>query len=166
MYYKIQDFFNDWDMESKATLKYFNVLTDKSLNQKVYQEGRTLGFLAWHITGTIGEMMNRCGLNIETVEENGKNSVSAKAIHDEYKKISDSFVNELKSKWKDDTLLIEDDMYGEKWKRGSTLYSLITHQIHHRGQMSVLMRQAGLKVPGFYGPSKEEWAQFGMQAPA
>jgi hypothetical protein len=29
--------------------------------------------------------------------------------------------------------------------------------------MTVLMRQAGLKVPGVYGPSREEWSQFGMQ---
>jgi len=27
-----------------------------------------------------------------------------------------------------------------------------------------LMRQAGLKVPGIYGPSKEEWALMGMPA--
>jgi uncharacterized damage-inducible protein DinB len=28
--------------------------------------------------------------------------------------------------------------------------------------MTVLMRQAGLPVPGLYGPSKEEWAAMGM----
>jgi uncharacterized damage-inducible protein DinB len=31
--------------------------------------------------------------------------------------------------------------------------------------MTVLMRQAGLRVPGVYGPSQEEWSQFGMEAP-
>jgi len=36
------------------------------------------------------------------------------------------------------------------------------HQTHHRAQMTVLMRQAGLKVPGVYGPSREEWSQMGM----
>ncbi|MBI2416475.1 MAG: hypothetical protein HYV28_00920 [Ignavibacteriales bacterium] len=30
--------------------------------------------------------------------------------------------------------------------------------------MTVLMRQAGLKVPGAYGPSREEWAAYGMPA--
>jgi uncharacterized damage-inducible protein DinB len=28
--------------------------------------------------------------------------------------------------------------------------------------MTVLMRQAGIKVPGVYGPAKEEWAAYGM----
>jgi uncharacterized damage-inducible protein DinB len=36
------------------------------------------------------------------------------------------------------------------------------HEIHHRAQMTVLMRQAGLKVPGLYGPAKEEWSQYNM----
>ena len=56
-------------------------------------------------------------------------------------------------------------MYGDKWKRGITLNVLITHQAHHRGQMTVLMRQAGLKVPGVYGPSREEWAGTGAAPP-
>ncbi len=41
---------------------------------------------------------------------------------------------------------------------------LITHQAHHRGQMTVLMRLVGLKVPGVYRPSKDEWVSFGMPA--
>jgi hypothetical protein len=28
--------------------------------------------------------------------------------------------------------------------------------------MTVLMRQAGLVVPGVYGPAREEWAVYGM----
>lgn len=48
------------------------------------------------------------------------------------------------------------------WRRGSTLGRLLVHQTHHRGQMTVLMRQAGLTVPGVYGPAREEWAAFGM----
>jgi uncharacterized damage-inducible protein DinB len=35
---------------------------------------------------------------------------------------------------------------------------LVRHLIHHRGQLIVLMREAGLIVPGVYGPSREETA--------
>jgi uncharacterized damage-inducible protein DinB len=56
-------------------------------------------------------------------------------------------------------------MYGEKWKRGTTLGVLAMHQAHHRGQATVLMRQAGLKVPGVYGPAREEWSAMGMTPP-
>jgi hypothetical protein len=64
-------------------------------------------------------------------------------------------LEEVTKNWKDETLQIVDEMYGEKWPRGLTLRILIDHEIHHRGQMTVLMRQAGLKVPGIMGPSRE-----------
>jgi uncharacterized damage-inducible protein DinB len=56
-------------------------------------------------------------------------------------------------------------MYGVRWARGVTLRALLVHQTHHRGQMTVLMRQAGLRVPGVYGPAREEWSAYGMPAP-
>jgi uncharacterized damage-inducible protein DinB len=57
------------------------------------------------------------------------------------------------------------DFIGQKKPNGTLLMFLLQHQNHHRGQMTVLMRQAGLTVPGIYGPSKEEWANFGMIPP-
>ena len=66
--------------------------------------------------------------------------------------------------WTDAMLVETVPMYGEDWTRGKVLAALILHQAHHRGQMNVLMRQAGLGVPGVYGPSKEEWVNYGMPA--
>ncbi|WP_306434409.1 DinB family protein [Paenibacillus sp. J2TS4] len=40
--------------------------------------------------------------------------------------------------------------------RGKLLSILLTHDTHHRGQMTVLLRQAGLTVPGVMGPTKEQ----------
>ena len=55
------------------------------------------------------------------------------------------------------------ETYGERWTRGYTLQALVGHQVHRRGQMTVLMRQAGLRVPGVF--AREEWSAFGMAAP-
>jgi uncharacterized damage-inducible protein DinB len=71
----------------------------------------------------------------------------------------------VKASWSDATLDQEDDMYGETWKRGTTLTSLVLHQVHHRGQLTVLMRQAGLELPGIYGPARQEWVAYGMKPP-
>jgi len=162
-YRTIAEFLSDWNYESSSTLKMLNNLTDESLNTKVYNGGRSLGFLGWHITETISEMVGRTGLKLFSPDMERYKASSAKDLQESYKNASESLVEKLKSQWNDDTLLVEDDMYGEKWKRGFTLSCLITHQIHHRGQMTVLMRQAGLKVPGVYGPSKEEWTAYGME---
>lgn len=164
-YKTLQDFFKHWAYESRSTAKVLNNLTDESLNQKVTPTGRSLGFLGWHLTETIGEMLGRTGLKVFSPDMTEWNEASAEHLSECYKNASESLVEKLKANWTDETLLQEDDMYGEMWKRGVTLRSLIEHQIHHRGQMTVLMRQAGLKVPGIYGPAYEEWAAYGMEAP-
>jgi uncharacterized damage-inducible protein DinB len=68
-------------------------------------------------------------------------------------------------KWRDPMLDDELQMYGQTWKRRDVLMSLVVHQAHHRGQMTVLMRQAGLAVHGIYGPAREEWAKMNIPAP-
>ncbi|MFO7524961.1 MAG: DinB family protein [Ignavibacteriaceae bacterium] len=164
MYHKLEDFINDWVYESEATLKVFNNLTDESLTKNVGENVRTAGRLAWHITTSVIKMSHRIGLTFEAVDENFPAPEKAQEIYDTYKAVSEMMIAELKEKWTDETLLIEDDMFGENWKRGTTLGVIITHQIHHRAQLTVVMRLAGLKVPGVYGPAKEEWAQYGMAA--
>ena len=163
MYRKISDFISDWSYESEATIKILNNLTDEVLTIKFNNEIRTPGRLAWHIVTTLGEMAHRTGLRFETVEENAPVPLMLKEIVDEYKRASDGMIKEITKNWKDETLLLEDDMYGEMWMKGKTLSVLITHQIHHRGQLTFVMRLAGLKVPGVYGPAKEEWANYGME---
>jgi len=163
MYKKINDFLSDWKSESDSTFKVLSQLTDKSLEAKVSPEGRSAGFLSWHIITSMGEMINKTGLKIKCPDENSPEPVSAKEIADTYKLSSDSMIKEIKNCWSDDTLSEELNMYGEPWKKGFVLKALVNHQIHHRGQITVLMRQAGLTVPGVYGPSREEWGKIGME---
>ncbi|RPJ48321.1 MAG: hypothetical protein EHM19_02165 [Candidatus Latescibacterota bacterium] len=90
---------------------------------------------------------------------------SAAKIAEAYRSVAGELLRGIEKGWDDATLDRVDEMYGEKWARGKSLAALVGHEMHHRGQMTVLMRQAGAKVPGLFGPSKEEWAAYGMQAP-
>lgn len=163
---KIEDFQKDWEYEAEMTGKILNALTDESLGQKVCEDGRTLGFLGWHLTQTLGEMPGKVGLKVDAPSFDQECPERASEIASAYEKAAKSVADEIKANWTDETLLETDEMYGETWARGLTLFYLIAHQAHHRGQMTVLMRQAGLAVPGVYGPSKEEWAAFGAPAMA
>jgi uncharacterized damage-inducible protein DinB len=164
MFRRIADFQKSWAADSEATLKVLRVLTDASLGQSVAPGGRTLGRLAWHLTCTLGEMPGHVGLEVESPAYESDPPDSAAAIAAAYEKASRSLLAQLEA-WSDATLDVEDDMYGQRWTRGFTLHALLEHQIHHRGQMTVLMRQAGLRVPGIYGPAREDWASMGMQPP-
>lgn len=162
MFRTLNDFYEGWKYESEATVKVFSYLTDQSLTQKVTEGGRSLGFIVWHITKTIGEMMSKTGLTFPDFNEEAQAPSQAAVITEEYERLSKLIIEQIKENWNDEMLNDELNMYGQPWKRSSVLDSLVAHQNHHRGQMTVLMRQAGLKVPGVYGPSKEEWEVYGM----
>ncbi|MCH1626493.1 DinB family protein [Ferdinandcohnia quinoae] len=155
----IEDFVQEWQYEGSSTQKILDELTDESLSQSVAQGHRTLGDLAWHVVTSLHEMLSRTGLKFEGAEHESPAPATAKEMADAYRTSSENMISAIKEQWNDDSLNEMVDMYGQQWPNGFTLGMVNTHQIHHRGQMTVLMRQAGLKVPGMYGPSKEEWGQ-------
>jgi uncharacterized damage-inducible protein DinB len=161
MFRTVKDFLAAWKYEAEMTGKVIGNLTNESLGQKVTEDGRDLGFLAWHMAQTHGEMLGLTGLTVESPEPESGCPATVAEIAEAYERSARSVAEQVEANWTDETLLTTDNMYGETWKRGLTLFLLITHEAHHRGQMSVLMRQAGLAVPGVYGPAKEEWAAMG-----
>jgi uncharacterized damage-inducible protein DinB len=165
MFRTIKDFTERWKYESGATRKVFGALTDESLNFEEAPGHRTLGRMAWHIILSIPEMAARTGLTIDGPRESDPIPKTAGEICKSYDKVASALLKQIETGWTDKTLLVEDDMYGEKWRRGISLTVIVLHEIHHRAQMTVLMRQASLKVPGVYGPSKEEWVNYKATPP-
>lgn len=69
----------------------------------------------------------------------------------------------VQEQWNDETLEQSQQVMGVEWQNGATLRFTIMHQAHQRGQMTVLMRQAGLVVPEIYGPTYESWIEKGIE---
>lgn len=163
MYRVINDFLEDWKYESESTIKLFNNIAEEKKEQKVTPDGRSLSYLAWHITNSMPDMMTKTGLDFGHLDEQAREPEKFENIISTFQKNSDALYEQIKNKWTDNMLSEELNLWGENWAKGKLLRVLIIHQVHHRAQMTVLMRQAGLKVPGIYGPSKEEWATMGME---
>lgn len=155
----IQDFTDRWQEESDATIKMFQHLTDASLSQQ-YPGGRTIGRLANHIVETLTELPHAMGLPVE--EEHITYTTVAELI-DAFRRNSAQLVELVRNNLTDAMLTEEKNMYGETWKNGFSLWVTITHQAHHRAQITVLMRFAGLTVPGVYGPSSDDWKSWGKE---
>lgn len=160
MFHTLADFKRIWGFESAGTIKILECLTDASLPTMIDAEHRTLGRLANHLIETLTEMPKRMGLPLE--EEFPAHTSAADLVAD-YRKKSDALIAAIDATWTDAVLTEMRDMYGEQWTVSDGLHSLVMHQCHHRGQMTVLMRQAGLQITGIYGPAKEEWSKMGMQ---
>jgi uncharacterized damage-inducible protein DinB len=156
MYRTIADFTQDFDYERSMTRKLFDNLTAASLAQAIRPGGRTLGKLAAHIIHTLVEMPGVAGLRVEEVPFAGSFAL-------QYSETAQRLSDAVAAGWTDASLAEEVPMYGgEMWKRSQVLNALVKHEVHHRAQMTVLMRQAGLAVPGIYGPAEEEWAAMGI----
>jgi uncharacterized damage-inducible protein DinB len=115
MFTSIEHFKKAWKYESEGTSKILGSLTDASLKQSVAQDHRTLGRMAWHITQTIPEMAGHTGLKVDGPGEKEQVPSSAKTIKEAYDRAAASLLEQVTGSWKDDTLMIEDDMYGEMW---------------------------------------------------
>lgn len=165
MFKTLDDFFKEWKAEEQATQQILEALTDESLSQPVAEGYRTLGRLAWHLATALDEMVGHTGLQFSAARFGNPVPDTAQEIAEAYRFSNQSMVRAMRDNWTDETLAEEHNMYGKMWSVATILKVLMTHQIHHRGQMTVLMRQAGLKVPGVYGPAKEEWAAMGAEPP-
>jgi uncharacterized damage-inducible protein DinB len=165
MYTSVEGFVKDYEHECGETQKVFGALTDKSLAQSVANDHRTLGRISWHIVTTYPEMCEHAGITFSGIGKDDPLPKTAAEIAAAYQKITQQLIEYIQKNWKDATLAEVKNFYGIDWPLGLALQILVRHEIHHRGQMTVLMRQAGLNVPGVYGPSRDEWTTIGMQPP-
>lgn len=166
MYHSIAEFTEEWNQEAASTQKILDALTDESLQQRVSPEDRTLGEIAWHIVSSTPGMLIEFGITVDAVRDETTVPASAREIAETFRNVSANTSEAVRQQWTDQSLSEMKNVFGMEMPKAVTLSLLIKHIIHHRGQMTVLMRQARLKVPGVYGPSREEWSQMGMDAPS
>ena len=157
MIHTAEEFLADYGYESATTAKLLGALTDASLTQQKADGHPTLGDIAWHIATTHGMMLNQCGFSVHANENwTMPAGTTAQQILDEYNTAVASTKAEAATKTPEDLQKVY-NMWGMMdWPVAVSLAALIHHEVHHRGQLSVLMRQAGLTVPSIYGPNFEE----------
>ncbi|MRH44448.1 damage-inducible protein DinB [Aquibacillus halophilus] len=155
MYRKVTDFITDWANASKGTTQVFESMTDETLDQVIVEGHNSLGWLGWHLATVPAFYAELVGLNLKPSSESKEVPKDASTILHTYKKVSEELLQEAEQYLTDKQMIEEVDFFGRLTPRGVLLRQLIDHQTHHRGQMTVLLRQAGLTVPGIMGPTQE-----------
>ncbi|RED58580.1 DinB family protein [Cohnella lupini] len=161
MFIRIDDFAAEWTSEAEMTASVLDVLTDASLKQTICEGRRTLGQIAWHLVKS-PHYMTTLGLEFDAPQGGDEAPASAALIASEYRRISQALLHAVRTQWNDGTLLESVTIQGEEWPNGGSLRFTLMHQAHHRGQMTVLMRQAGLRLPEVYGPTYDTWIDKGV----
>ncbi|MFJ7666562.1 DinB family protein [Lysinibacillus sp. NPDC097195] len=154
MYRQVDDFLNEWTIAANGTVQVLKAMTDETLSQSIVEGHNSLGWLGWHLVGAAGYFSYLAGLTVPMIRQEDPVPASAAEIVATYEKTANSIKEEAAKLSKED-LLVEVKGFNGPITRGALLRALIDHQTHHRGQMTVLLRQAGLAVPGVLGPTKE-----------
>jgi uncharacterized damage-inducible protein DinB len=149
MFKTMQDFQKEWTRQAEQTALLLEACTDEALRQSVAQGHRTLGEIAWHLVESLHYMAS-LGLTFPAPVK--AEPMTAKKITEEYRSISREVLQAVTSQWSEASLQETLELWGEAWTRGEILLFTIMHQAHHRGQMTVLMRQAGYAdIPRMFG---------------
>ena len=154
MYRKVEDFLEDWTVSSEGTTNVMKAMSDEKLDQAIVEGHSSLGWLSWHLVGAAGAFGHFAGFEVKGPDQQEPQPTSAKEIAKAYETLAQA-IKEEATKLTDEDLLGEVSGFTGPTTRGKLLRALIDHQTHHRGQMTVLLRQAGLTVPPIMGPTKE-----------
>lgn len=155
MYRTVNDFLNDWSVSAQGTQRVLQSLTDEKLDQAIVEGHNTLGWLGWHLANSPAFFMRQVGLRVDLVGDVEQIPTQAADIVNAYAKVAEDVKHEVEQHLTDEKMIENTETFFGPMPRGAMLRTFIDHQTHHRGQMTVLLRQAGLPVPGIMGPTKE-----------
>ncbi|PYR77786.1 MAG: hypothetical protein DMF86_08225 [Acidobacteria bacterium] len=163
-------FLGAWERESESTLKLLRALPAAQYDFRPDAGGRSLGELAWHLAE--GDAYMSYGI------ENGTFAMDAKppnierprqveALAPGYERIHREAVARIRKLKPEDLDRTVSFFDGRGVPIRDILWGfIISHGIHHRGQLSLMCRLAGGCAPGLYGPNREETAAMRAAAAA
>jgi len=151
------------EQESQTTRRVLERVPDNQLAWRPHEKARTLGELALHIAivpGSVAELV----ATQSTVQAPQFTDPSPKSASELIPALDESIAKAKK-------LLggMNDDALTATWRmmrgerelfaapRATLLRSImLNHWYHHRGQLTVYLRELGVSIPSIYGPSADE----------
>jgi uncharacterized damage-inducible protein DinB len=157
-----ESFLPEFDGEMASTRRLLERLPADRLDWKPHARSRSLGELATHVTE-----LPRWGLRLETESfQVGSEKAPAMRTTAEFLARFDQNVSEGRAaiakktdgQMKEDfTVLRPDGAVFFRLSRKSVVRRLLlNHLIHHRGQLTVYLRQNDVPLPSVYGPTADE----------
>jgi uncharacterized damage-inducible protein DinB len=150
------------DQEAEITKRLLDVIPEDKLSWRPHPKARSLGELAMHVATTQGNVAEISQLDTKEV---GTFPVDPEPT--DRAQILEAFSESLK-KAKDIVAATDDESALAAWnltKDGKTLMSvprigfwrsiMLNHYYHHRGQLSVYLRELNVPLPSIYGPSAD-----------
>jgi uncharacterized damage-inducible protein DinB len=157
---ELELFLNEWDREAEGTVKLLRALPPSQYDFRPDAGGRSLGELAWHLAEGDAYMsfgIENGGLSMGVKPPNIERPRTVEALAPAYERVHREAVERVRKLKPEDLDRTVSFFDGQLMPIRVILWNwIISHTIHHRGQLSLMCRLAGGNAPGLYGPNREE----------
>ena len=159
----IEELLQELEQETQTTRRVLERVPDSHLTWRPHEKARTLGELAMHVAivpGALAELISspsprqvpqftdpvpaNASELLSTLEESITKAKTA------LKGLDDTKLNEV---WR--LMNGEQELFAVP-RRALLRSVMLNHWYHHRGQLSVYLRQLDVLIPSIYGPSADE----------
>ncbi len=155
----VETFFAVWEREAQKTVETLKTLPAGQYDFRPDASGRSLGELAWHLAeldAYVSFGVASGTLAVDTKPPNIKRPMTIEALAPGYERIHKEARERLRYLTVAD-LEREMQFFGSTQTVSALLWdNMLLHLIHHRGQLSLLVRLAGGVVPPLFGPTREQ----------
>jgi uncharacterized damage-inducible protein DinB len=158
----IDGLLQELEYEAKTTRRVLERIPDEHLTWRPHETARTLGELALHVAvvpGAIAGLASQSEVQVpDFVEQRPASAAELVSSLDssiaKAKSLLDGMDDAtLMSSWR----MMQGDREIFSLPRLMLLRSvMLNHWYHHRGQLTVYMRELGIPIPSIYGPSRDE----------
>ncbi len=158
---ELEKFLSEWDREAESTLKLLRALPATHYDFRPDAGGRSMGELAWHLAE--GDAYMSYGIDagrfaMDAKPPNIERPRTVEALAPGYERIHREAVARIRKLKPEDLDRSVPFFTGPMLIRDILWRMIISHGIHHRGQLALMCRLAGGQAPGLYGPNREEMA--------
>jgi len=161
----IESFISQWEFEFQITLNVMRAIPGDKIEFKPHEKFFTARKLAWHLV-RIEDIFGRGVLKDKIIVGQSALPAEPPATVAEMVAIFEKQHPEIVNGWRtlDDAtlqqkipLVTPDGVVRRELPRKAYLrITLMHHVIHHRGQLSLMLRLMDAKVPSVYGPTADE----------
>jgi len=167
---ELENFVASWDRETASTVKLLQSLPKGQYDFRPDASGRSLGELAWHLAEGDAYMtygIEQGGFSMNMRPPGIERPRQIEALAPEFERVHREAVARVRALKPEDLDREIQFFDGRPMAIRHVLWDgILSHGIHHRGQLSLMCRLAGGQAPGMYGPNREEMAAMRANAGA
>lgn len=161
----IESFISQWEFEFQITLNVMGAIPEDKLDFKPHEKFFTVRKLAWHLV-RIEDIFGRGVLKDKIIIGQSTLPAEPPATAAEMVAIFEKQHPEIVNSWRtlDEATLqqkipfvMPDGAVRRELPRKAYLRTVLMHHvIHHRGQLTLMLRLMDAKVPSIYGPTADD----------